>query len=371
MKALSTSVLLFIVCSALVSFPCIISVDAVEESWTTLKSMPTARSGLEVVAVNGKIYSIGGTTVEGFMPSIPGGAVLGDRALDEFVGTNQQFDPITGKWTTKQSMPTPRIVFASAVYQNKVYCIGGKTSDGYTTVNEVYDPETDTWEIKTGMPTAIGWITAETMENKIYVISVNSTQVYDPETDSWTTLTAPPKDTAFVGGCVSAVFENQIYVFGGRSQDQHYMLTQIYNPETDTWKQGASPPAGICSGAAVATTGEFVPKGIYVLSGKVAYYEGAPENTTQFYDPKTNSWTLAASIPTSRYNFSAATINDTIYVIGGHTYNVLGRFAPSSANEQYFPRDYIPEFPSWLLLPLFLVVSFVVVAIRLKFFRPT
>lgn len=344
---------------------------AVEDTWTTLRSMPTARSGLEVVAINDKIYAIGGTTAEGFMPSISGGAVLGDRDLDGFVGTNQEYDPITRKWTTKRSMPTPRIVFASAVCKNKVYCIGGKTSDGYTAVNEVYNPETDTWEVKTPIPTATGWITAEVVEDKIYVISENSSQVYDPILDSWVSVAAPPHDAAFVGACISTVFENQIYVFGGLSQDRQYILTQIYNPQTDTWSQGASPPAGIRSGAAVTTTGEFASKGIYVFSGAVAYYQGAPENTTQFYDPKTDNWSIGPSIPTRRYNFGATAINDTIYVIGGHTYNVDGRFAPSPANEHYTPTGYIPEFSSWLVLPLFLVVTFVVVVVNGKVFRPT
>jgi N-acetylneuraminic acid mutarotase len=353
----------------LISFSNVVTVGAVEDSWTTLRSMPTARSGLEVVAVKGKIYAIGGSTAEGFIPSIPGGAVLGDRDLKGFVGTNQECDPLTGKWTTKASMPTLRIVFASAVCQNKVYCIGGKTPDGYTAVNEVYDPEKDIWEIKTPMPTAIGWITAEVVEDKIYVISINSTRVYDPATDSWTILTSPPKATAFTGGCVSAVFESKIYVFGGLSQDQHYMLTQIYNPETDTWNQGASPPAGICSGAAVTTTGEFAPKGIYVLSGSAAYYPGAPENTTQFYDPETNNWTLAPSIPTGRYNFGAVAINDTIYVIGGHTYNDNGRFAPSPANEQYTPTGYIPEFSSWFVFPLFFVATITVFVTKSRLSR--
>jgi hypothetical protein len=371
MKTSSLCIFVLIICLTMIGFPRVATAGAIEDSWTSLRSMPTARSGLEVVAVNGKIYAIGGSTAEGFIPSILGGAVLGDRDLDGFVGTNQEYDPITRKWTTKKSMPTPRIVFASAICQNKVYCVGGKTTDGYTAVNEVYDPQTDTWEVKTPMPIAIGWITADVVDDKIYVISANSTQVYDPATDSWMALTAPPKATAFTGGCVSAVFESQIYVFGGLSQDQHYMLTQIYTPETDTWSQGASPPAGICSGAAVTTTGEFAPKGIYVLSGAASYYQGAPENTTQFYDPKTNNWTLAPSIPTRRYNFGAAAINDTIYVIGGHTYNVNGRFAPSPANEQYNPPDYIPEFSSWTVLPLFLVVCLVVVAVKGKAFRPT
>jgi len=107
-------------------------VNATEDSWATKAPMQQARSGLGVAAVNGKIYAIGGSNASGFAPSIPGSAVLGNRDIGGHLGTNEEYDPETDTWTYKASMPTPRIVFATAVYQNKIYCIGGKTSDGYT-----------------------------------------------------------------------------------------------------------------------------------------------------------------------------------------------------------------------------------------------
>ena len=57
-------------------------------------------------------------------------------------------------------MPNPSSDFATAVFQDKIYCIGGiaKGQIGYnsnvTNLNEVYDTLTDTWETKTPMPAA-------------------------------------------------------------------------------------------------------------------------------------------------------------------------------------------------------------------------
>jgi hypothetical protein len=57
------------------------------------------------------------------------------------VGTNEEYNPTTDTWTTKASMPTPRIDFAITVYQGKIYCIGGTTDYySYSNLNEVYDP---------------------------------------------------------------------------------------------------------------------------------------------------------------------------------------------------------------------------------------
>ena len=339
-------------------------------SWTQKASMQQARSGLGVAAVNGKIYAIGGSTSSGFMPSIPGSAVLGNIDIGGHVGTNEEYDPETDTWTYKASMPTPRIVFATAVYQNNIYCIGGKTGDGYTGVNEVYDPATDTWETKTSMPTTRGWLTANVVNNKIYVISGTSNDVYDPETDSWATKTPSPLVASF-GGCASAVFDKKIIVIGGITPDQSYNLNQIYDTETDTWSYGASPPSSVDGGFAAATTGVSAPKLIYVLGNPSNLRQGEEQTFVRIYDPETDNWTFGSDAPTGRYNFGVAVLNDTFYVIGGHTYNFPGDFAPTAANEQYTPTDSVPEFPSWTpLLIMLLTVTVVAVIYRRNINNP-
>ncbi|MEM2098697.1 MAG: hypothetical protein QXU99_02980 [Candidatus Bathyarchaeia archaeon] len=334
-------VLVFLTASCIkVTAPVWVSASVVENSWVSKAPMQEARAGLGVVVVNGKIYAIGGSNSSGFMPSIPGCAVLFNKDINGITGVIEEYDPATDSWIYRESMPTPRMLFATAVYQNKIYCIGGKTSSGITGVNEVYDPATDTWENKTSMPTARYGLTANVVNGKIYLIGgyPNRTinEVYDPVTDSWTTKTPVPTPLTFgFDTTTSAVFNNKVYVIGGLSQDQNYSLNQIYDTETDKWSYGASPPSSVGGGAAAATSGVLAPKRIYVF--------GVASN--QIYDPKTDSWTTAADLPTDRYNFGVAAINDTFYVIGGHTYSVpLGNFAPSAVNEQYTPIGYgMPE----------------------------
>jgi len=155
------------------------SADTAEDSWVSKAPMPEARCGLGVAVVNGKIYAIGGSTESNYGVITSG-----------MVGTNEEYDPATDTWAFKVSMPTPRARFAIAVYQNKIYCIGGYTGysidTGYelTGVNEVYDPATDTWETRAAMPTARLSVQANTVNGKIYLIggSPNGTlnEVYDP-----------------------------------------------------------------------------------------------------------------------------------------------------------------------------------------------
>jgi len=287
-SAAAMLVLLFMTASCLMAKPALSSAAIVEDSWVSKAPMRQARSGLGVAVVNGKIYAIGGCTVSGFMPSISGSVVLGYGDLEDlgaFLGKNEEYDPDTDTWTTRAAMPTPRILFATAVYQNKIYCIGGKTSSGLTGVNEVYEPATDTWETKTPMPIVAGF---------------------------------------------STVIDNKIYVVGSK--------LQIYDPEIDKWSQGTLLPSGSSGivGAGV-TTGVSAPRRIYAIGPLY------PDKTSNcVYDHESDNWTFGADFPSRRFNFGVAIVNDMLYAIGGHTYDTgrNGYVETVAVNEQYTPMGY-------------------------------
>ncbi len=337
-------------------------VNATEDSWVTMEPMPTARFSFGVAVVDGKIYAIGGSN--------------GTHHLN----VNEMYDPATDTWTKKRSMPTARTDPATAVYQNKIYVIGGIVADsnpsysGYTGLTEVYDPLTDTWETMEPMPAARSSLDANVVGDKIYLIggkkyvdvfpfqqSTNKNQVYDPSNDSWSTKTPTPTSTFLYA---SAVADNKIHIMGGYSGGHFLQLNQIYNSETDTWSYGKEVPTAILSTAAGATTGLLAPKRIYVLGGHVG--SNITSNLTQVYNPENDTWTTGTSMPTPRWSLGVAVVNDELYAIGGYD----GETA-LSVNEKYTPADYIPEFPSWIFLPLFFVATLVCVAVRRKVFRPT
>jgi len=203
----ATLLLLTILCSLLVSLPNITAVRAAEDSWTTMEPMPTARAGIGVAVVGGKIYAIGGSY--------------------DSVGETEEYDPATNTWATKTSMPTPRMWLGIAVVENKIYVIGGDSGNWEvgitpTSVNEVYDPATDTWETLTPMPTKRMAVSANVVDGKIYVIGggqratnthFDVNEVYDTETDTWITGTAMP--TARYGLGV-AIIDDVLYAIGGR-----------------------------------------------------------------------------------------------------------------------------------------------------------
>jgi len=250
--AMLVLLLLFSVVMSAFSVPLVV---AAEDSWTTLTEMPTARSGLGVAVVDGKIYAIGGSD--------------GNRQLD----TNEMYDPATNTWVSKQPMPSARSRFGITVYQNKIFVMGGANESRFTGANEVYDPATDTWEVKASMPAGgRSELAVNAVEGKIYAIGgfflgifwipSNLTEVYDPVTDTWTTNADMP--TA-VYSCTSAVVDNKIFLIENGRSVTIPCLNQIYDTETDTWSYGQPIPTRVVGAAAVATTGVYAPKQIHGL----------------------------------------------------------------------------------------------------------
>jgi N-acetylneuraminic acid mutarotase len=346
-------VLFFLTASCvMVAKPAFSSADIAEDSWETKASMQQARAGLGVAVVNGKIYAIGGTTLAGSWPYTGG-----------IVATNEEYDPATNTWSFKKPMPTPRKNFGIAVYNNKIYCIGGEeifkdeSRAPLTNVNEVYDPATDTWETKEPMPTPRSDLRANVVNGKIYLIggydpnvhfepgASTHNEVYDLGTDSW--FTKEPLIAA-ASNYASAVFDDKIYVIGGFIEGPwlRFDLNQIYNTKNDSWSYGAPLSQGYGGVTGVVTAGFMAPKRIYVFGemrngfGEEYYY------SVRSYDPENDSWTAGADMLTGRGGLDVAVVNDVIYVIGGETANGMPFSAdpPSlkkyATNEQYIPFGY-------------------------------
>ena len=359
-----------------------------ENSWEELAPMHIARSDLGLAAINGKLYAIGGNTENGYVPNSEGNNYL---AKGWITNANEEYDPENNSWTTKASMPTPRYAFAIATINDKIYCLGGiinwdSGAITYTAVNEVYDPSTDTWETKTPLPIAMSG-EANVIENKIYVVGkgVNGTfnEVYDPSTDTWSTKAPMPNSTnshppnTLTTVC-TVTFDNKIHILDYAGYLASHL---VYDPSDDSWVSLSSSTPSILqqgnwwSQAAISTTGLFSTRQIYVF---LARYTSPQHIPNYAYDPLTDKWVAASHVPTYRQNFAVAVLNDTIYAVGGRTYDypelsdAIFTVAEKATNERYTPFGYgtpdptapipsptIPEHSFLSLLLLLLVIPLI------------
>ena len=341
-------VLVFLTASSIILTNPVSGATADENTWVSKAPMPTARNGLGVATVNGNIYAIGGSN-------------------SGYLATNEEYNVTTNTWKTKANMPTSREYFAIASYQNKIYCFGGATgtrlvderSGFYTAImsnaTEVYDTVTDTWTTKAPMPRQRMQISAQQINGKIYVIGNSYFQVYDPVNDSWTGGGYMPMPSD------SVVFNNKILVTGVHdveysSTSQYIVGTPsrtvqqvfIYDPENNNLTQGKDGEVGVDAAAVGVTVGIKAPQRVYVLGVIAQKSPNVPVNVV--YDPRNDTWTAAAAMPTIRTGFDVAVVNDTLYAIGGllisYTYDSTGKYiqssqaTPTNINEQYIPLGY-------------------------------
>ena len=244
----------------------------------------------------GKVYSGWNTAAAGGGTSYQGGDTFTVGSVDVVLYAEWQSPIIGGTWVSKKPMPTARHWSASAVYNNKIYVIGG---GGGFTKNEVYDPTTDTWIAKDDLLGGFFLVRAATVGDKIYMVTgsstTNSIHEYNTATDTWTNLGNSPNHSWI---SELAVVGNRIYIFGG--YDGSTAVSAVndvyeYYPATDTWTAKASMPTARYAPATAVVNGK-----IYVFGGNYG------SDKTEMYDPSTNSWTAKKDIPTSLMGWDVA-----------------------------------------------------------------
>jgi len=243
----------------------------VHNSWSSGANMPTAREGAAVGAIKTKIYVAGGrngvflavneiydTVLNTWTTGAPmptpdwgvGAVVRGELYAIGSGGEVQKYNPVTNKWKTKglAPMPTVRDSLAAAVYQGKIYVIGGFAGIRLTTV-ESYDPASNTWtelapmlvgkslpvvgKLGSGMIVAAGGFT----NNGV----TGDTEVYDIATNSWRTVTADP--TVRQAGCGWDINGKLYFASGdeGPGYDEATYLVESFTLKTQTWTTPLAP----------------------------------------------------------------------------------------------------------------------------------
>jgi hypothetical protein len=155
-------------------------------------------------------------------------------------------------------LPTPGDWSASAVWNGRLYVIGG---GGRYDAIEAYDPESREWDVRRQHRV----LRVVTVGDLIYVLSSSSFGSptfwkYDPSRDMWTSLPQPP-----TSGGVSELAE----VERGDSA--------LYNPATNSWEPGEpilTPRGGY-------VTGEALLGSVYVAGG----YDDRAADRLESYNP--------------------------------------------------------------------------------------
>jgi N-acetylneuraminic acid mutarotase len=206
--------------------------NVASNTYTKLPNLPVAISAGQLEYLSGRLHHIAGTNTS--------------RTMD--LGTHYVLDlgNLAAGWKTLTDLPNPRQHAGSAVFEGKIYYIGGQHAhDGkLTTQKDVHR--------------------------------------YDPATNVWTKVADLPAPGTYGRGHISSsavVQGNRILVLGGETMHgTKTNMVSAYTPATNTWQNLTPLPADRHSGVAGVLYGN-----IYYAGGSrtSTTYKGVPQSTTQ------------------------------------------------------------------------------------------
>jgi N-acetylneuraminic acid mutarotase len=89
--------------------------DPASDTWQTKAPMPDYRASFSLIAVNAKIYAIGGLSIN-----------------FQHLARVDEYDPTTDTWTPRASLNVARCNHAAVLASNgKIYVTGGEKKGGY------------------------------------------------------------------------------------------------------------------------------------------------------------------------------------------------------------------------------------------------
>jgi N-acetylneuraminic acid mutarotase len=258
--------------------------NILNNTWSTLPSLPFGVHHTNVASVNGKIYYLGGLIAKD-----------GNIFRSEVSGESLVFDPAVGKWEGIASMPEARGSCAMGVLGTTIWCAGGLSG---------------------GMQ------------------AIDTVSSYDTKENKWTTWPnlRLPEARDHAG---AAVVDGIFYVVGGRVGGTNQNRGTVYaldlneiSPATG-WVTKASMPSPR-GGLAAAAAG----KKIWTFGGEgnKADAKGVFGDVA-VYDIEKDCWAVGPPMKDPRHGFGAAAIGDRVYVPGGGAHQGGGE--PLAVKEVY------------------------------------
>jgi N-acetylneuraminic acid mutarotase len=174
-------------------------------TWSALAPMPEPRFSHRMLAVEGRLYVVGGRG---------GSSVL-------------IYDPATDSWSSGAEMPAPRDHLAAVAVGDEIWAIGGRIEGEVQDRVDIYDIEADAWRAGPALPQATS-AASEGLLGSVILVSGGEYPARDLMVDAhwqldtalgdaaeWEPLSPPPLT---VHGAHGAVLGDRLLIAGGASR---------------------------------------------------------------------------------------------------------------------------------------------------------
>ncbi|RWS15867.1 actin-binding protein IPP-like protein [Dinothrombium tinctorium] len=265
--------------------------DTFKKQWKSLPPMKIARSCHGTAVLNNMIYVAGGER---------------DSIINDSV---EVFDLIDEKWQSAKNMLKPRTCFGMCALDNYIYALGGWIGNDADSSIERYDARRDIWEDCGSMKLQQFGMGVVAHKGLIYVIggfdrfscAQNSVHSYNPVTKRWQQLRSMFDRRAFFG---ISILHDFIYVAGGAIDGNALNTVERYSIFEDTWTRISHMKQHRFSPCLVTANNSLL-----VIGGRSSNDNlQQPLNSVEIYDPEENVWRESLSMPTKRYEATAAVL---------------------------------------------------------------
>ena len=264
--------------------------------WSERARLPIATHHPNVIAIGGRLYAVGG-----FNASQGSGWSM-TRAV-------QIYDPQRNRWNRGPDMPLPFGETVMGLINGQLHVVTGRRPSGArnrdwsdhadTNAHILLDPATGHWSSAMPAPTARNSATSAVLDDRLHVIggrtvsggNTNAHEVYDPADNRWTRLAPLPQPSAGplgAGGLAAAVLDGTIYVFGGEWFDSAgggvYAQVWAYDSDADQWDEIGFMPTPRHGLGAVVSNGR-----IYTIAGASRAGGNQTRSSVEIFTPGSSS----------------------------------------------------------------------------------
>jgi N-acetylneuraminic acid mutarotase len=137
---------------------------------------------------------------------------------------------------------------------------------------------------------------------------VQSVLKFDVQTQTWSEVAPMPTGVADAGACVLG---NDIYIFGGRTNDDEVQSTTYhFSTVANEWTTLAPLPEEKCDYGVCVLAGL-----IYLVGGEDSSF--ADLTSVHRFDPVANVWNTVAPMSVARSGLGVFVLDGSIYAVGG------------------------------------------------------
>jgi len=224
--------------------------------------------------------------------------------------TVEAYSPETDTWRALPDLPEARHHGMAAAVGGQMFFIGGYAAAGEPSAG-VWELVEDAWVDRAALPAPVAAGAAVTIGERIVLIGgvpEGTVHHYDVPGNTWTTLPPPATQREHVA---AVALNDEIWAIAGRWHGEIFDSTEIYDPDTQTWRAGPSlgePRSGF---------GAVVVDGAIVVAGGEVFSPDEALASVERLEPAGGQWAAIDPLPHGLHGNPLVAIDTAVYLPGG------------------------------------------------------